>query len=117
VLLSSTDVKLPVGWAWAFGARRSELTMVMDHGKFTGVGLERIAISEFKATCLAVLERVRKTRVSILITKRGQPVAQIGPPPEDAAVDRRVHGCMAGTAKIVGDIVEPVATDDWEGLQ
>lgn len=38
---------------------------------------ETIAISEFKATWLAVLERVRRTGTSIVVTKRGEPVAKI----------------------------------------
>jgi prevent-host-death family protein len=79
--------------------------------------IERISISDFKATCLAVLERVRKTRVSILVTKRGQPIAQITPPSEEALAEGRVFGAMAGTATIVGDLVEPIATDDWEALR
>ena len=79
--------------------------------------IERISISEFKATCLAVLERVRKTRVSILVTRRGQPVAQITPPSEETLAEGRVFGAMAGTANIVGDLVEPIATDDWEALR
>ena len=37
--------------------------------------MEEIAISKFKATCLAVVERVRKTRKPIRITKFGKPVA------------------------------------------
>lgn len=36
--------------------------------------METIAISAFKATCLAVLERVRKTRKPILVTRFGEPV-------------------------------------------
>jgi hypothetical protein len=40
------------------------LTMVDDHGILgeRGSHLESMAISEFKATCLAVLERVRRTK-------------------------------------------------------
>ena len=36
-----------------------------------------ITASEFKAKCLALLERVRKTRKPLRITRRGKPVAQI----------------------------------------
>ena len=39
--------------------------------------MEKIAISKFKATCLAVLERVRRTKKPILITRFGQPVAEV----------------------------------------
>ena len=42
--------------------------------------MEEIAISKFKATCLAVLERVRKTGQPILVTRFGQVIAEIRPP-------------------------------------
>jgi len=42
--------------------------------------MEEIVISKFKATCLAAMERVRKTRKPILVTRFGKPVAQVVPP-------------------------------------
>ncbi len=42
--------------------------------------MEEIAISKFKATCLAVLERVRKTGKPVLVTRFGEPVAELVPP-------------------------------------
>lgn len=48
--------------------------------------MEQIEISKFKATCLAVLDRVAQTREPILITRRGTPIAKIVPPtPSPAA--------------------------------
>lgn len=79
--------------------------------------METIAISKFKATCLAVLERVRKTRKPILVTRFGQPVAEVVPPsaPKPA---KRWSGKMIGTGKILGDIVGPIIDeDDWEMLK
>ena len=37
--------------------------------------MEKIAISKFKATCLAVLEKVRKTGQPVLVTRFGHAVA------------------------------------------
>lgn len=76
--------------------------------------MEEIAISEFKAKCLGLLERVRKTRKPIRITRFGKPVAEVVPPgPEE--LPKQWLGSMAGTMKIVGDIVEPAGSlDDWE---
>jgi prevent-host-death family protein len=75
---------------------------------------ETIAISEFKATCLAVLERVRRTGASIIITRRGEPVAEIIPPAA-ARAEGDWLGSMRGSAEIVGDLVEPVADADvWD---
>ena len=42
--------------------------------------MEEMAISKFKATCLAVLERVRKTGEPVLITRFGHPIAEVVAP-------------------------------------
>ena len=78
--------------------------------------METLAISRFKATCLAVLERVRRTRRPILITRFGKPVAEIMPP---STLPRPVGclGCMKGTGRIRGNIVAPaVSIREWEVL-
>lgn len=67
--------------------------------------MEEIAISKFKATCLAVIERVRKTGEPVRITRFGKPVAEIVPPSPPKNTGDWL-GCMAGTAEIVGDIVD-----------
>ncbi len=77
---------------------------------------ESIAISEFKATCLAVLERVRRTGASVLITRRGVPIAEINPP-SGASAGSVWLGSMRGSATIAGDLVAPIATEDWDALR
>lgn len=78
--------------------------------------VETIAISDFKATCLAVLERVRRTGTSIIVTRRGEPVAEIVPP-SAASTGNAWLGSMRGTATITGDIVSPASSfADWEVL-
>jgi hypothetical protein len=61
-----------------------------------------------------MLEEVRKTRKPIRVTRFGKPVAEIVPPsPEDRP--KSWMGSMAGTMKIVGDIVGPIGSlDDWD---
>jgi len=88
--------------------------MVTDYGLIyiMAAGTEQIAISKFKATCLATLERVRRTRRPIIVTRFGHPVAQIGPPAISASPGGWM-GSMAGTGRILGDIVSP-ATDETE---
>ena len=79
--------------------------------------MKEIAISEFKAKCLGILEQVRKTRKPIRITRFGQPVAEVVPPTPQP---RRKSwlGCMAGSAEILGDIVGPTGSfDDWEAFR
>ncbi len=60
-------------------------------------------ISRFKATCLATLERVRKTGIPLRVTRFGQPVADIIPPAPEPASSSWL-GSMQGTATIVGEI-------------
>jgi prevent-host-death family protein len=79
--------------------------------------METIAISKFKATCLSLLERVKKTGQPVLVTKRGEPIAQVVPPPPPEPPEGRTFGCMAGTVEILGDIVEPLGEEDWEVFQ
>ncbi len=79
--------------------------------------MDTMAISHFKATCLSVLERVRKTGQPVLVTKRGEPIAQVLPPPPPAPATESRFGCMRGTIEIVGDIVQPLPEEDWEALR
>lgn len=79
--------------------------------------LEEIAISKFKATCLAVLKRVRRTGQPIRVTRFGEPVAEIVPPSPPARPEGWL-GCMSGTAEIEGDIVSSVLEqEEWEALR
>ncbi|MEE4272310.1 MAG: type II toxin-antitoxin system prevent-host-death family antitoxin [Thermoanaerobaculales bacterium] len=76
--------------------------------------MEEIAISKFKATCLAVLQRVRKTGQPVLVTRFGEPVAEVVPPSPGTNPDPWL-GSMEGTGEIIGDLVEPaVDAQDWE---
>ena len=78
--------------------------------------MEAIAISRFKATCLALIERVRKTGQPLLVTRRGVPVAQVLPPPPPEPPKSSRFGCMRGTAEQLGDIVSPLRDEDWGSL-
>ena len=72
-----------------------------------------LSVSEFKATCLAVLEDVKKHKKRVIITKRGKPIAEIVPYEE--ATRSRIP--LKDTVQFVGDIVSPVAEKDWEASQ
>ena len=75
-----------------------------------------MAISKFKATCLAVLKRVGRTGRPILITRRGEPIAEVIPP-RPPVRESGWLGSMAAEASVTGNIVEPVApSDEWEAL-
>jgi len=79
--------------------------------------MEEIAISEFNAKCLAILENVRKTRKPVRISRHGKPVADVVPPA--VVVDREAWiGSLQGSMKFLGDIVSPASDpDEWEALR
>ena len=79
--------------------------------------MQEIAISKFKATCLSVLENVRKTRKPILVTRFGKPVAEIVPP---AVPERPASwlGSMAGeTMSPRISMVPATDEDEWNALR
>ena len=79
--------------------------------------MQEIAISEFKAKCLAILAQVEKTKTPIRITRHGKPVAEVIP--AAPVMDRAAWiGSMKGKIEILGDIVSPVIDlDDIEALR
>jgi prevent-host-death family protein len=78
--------------------------------------METVPISKFKATCLALLEKVKRTGKPIRVTRRGEPIAEVVPP-STPALERGWLGSLASTGRIVGDIVAPASDEaDWESL-
>ncbi len=79
--------------------------------------MQEIAISEFKAKCLAILERVEKTKEPIRITRHGKPVAEVIP--ATLIMDRAAWiGSLKGKIEILGDIISPATDEDeWEVLR
>ena len=75
-----------------------------------------INASDFKAGCLAILDRVQATGERIAILKRGQPVAELSPHcPE---VSRYPQEELEGTVVVTGDILEPAVPEGhWDSLK
>jgi prevent-host-death family protein len=79
--------------------------------------MQEVAISEFKAKCLALLEEVFKTKKPLRITRFGKPIAEVIPP---ATVQDRAAwiGSMKDSMQILGDIVSPANDEsEWEVLR
>lgn len=77
--------------------------------------MKEISAAQFKARCLSLMDDVQNTRETIVITKRGKPVAQLGPVP--GAKDNFL-GRLEGQFEIVGDIESPVEPlESWEVLR
>jgi prevent-host-death family protein len=64
-----------------------------------------LAAGEFKAKCLQIMDDVASSGRTVVITKRGKPVAQLSP-----AIVRpsTLFGFMKGRGQIIGDILAPI---------
>ena len=99
------------------------MTIVIDYGiqiitrEKKKLTMEKIPISKFKATCLRLLDSVKKTGHPLLVTRKGEPIALITPPPPPPK-PKSWLGCLKNTVRITGDIVSPASDEkDWEVLQ
>ncbi len=78
--------------------------------------MREVAISEFKAKCLALLDQVQKTKQPIRITRFGKPVAEVVPTSPASLPDWM--GSMKDSIEILGDVVSPANEDtDWKALR
>jgi prevent-host-death family protein len=69
-----------------------------------------LGAGEFKARCLAILDEVARTGRPVVVTKRGRPVAQVGPVREPAERGTR---SLTGSVRFQHDLVEPTGAT-WE---
>jgi prevent-host-death family protein len=73
------------------------------------------AAGSFKANCLAVMDEVQAKHETVVITKRGKPVAKLVPlntEPDE------ICNFLAGKGTITGDIVSPaVSPEEWGKLK
>lgn len=78
--------------------------------------MDHIAVSKFKATCLAALDRVRRTGRPLRVTRFGKPLADVVPP-QAATKGPGWLGAMKDRGRVSGDLVAPVSDpDDWNAL-
>ena len=78
--------------------------------------METINASDFKARCLAILDRVKATGETVVILKRGRPVAELVPASRARAQYPQLE--LAGTVKTMGDVIGPaIPEEDWESLR
>jgi len=90
--------------------------MIDDHGHYPNMP-DEVTISKFKASCLALLAKVKRTGQPLLVTRRGELIAQIVPPPPPKRPQSWL-GSLSTTGKITGDIVSPaVPESEWDALQ
>ncbi len=67
-----------------------------------------ISAAEFKAHCLALLDEVSATRETVVVTKRGKPVAKV------VAIEEHAQPKpLRGSVRYHGDIVAPI-DERWD---
>ena len=80
--------------------------------------MRTMAVGEFKAKCLALIDEVKATGKMVIITKRGKPMARLLPfeaPPKESP--ESIFGCLRHMATITGDIESSEFTDEeWERM-
>lgn len=76
-----------------------------------------VSASEFKATCLELMDRVARERTAIVVTKHGVPIAQLVPADDEAGGPPDAFGMLAGTVLLPdGATLEAAlagAADEW----
>jgi len=76
--------------------------------------VKKIPAGSFKVHCLAVMDEVQAKRETVVITKRGKPVAKLVPVEEQTD---DLFGFLRGKVTIVGDVVSPaLKLEEWGDL-
>lgn len=76
--------------------------------------MKKIGAGAFKTNCLAIMDEVQAKRETVVITKRGKPVAKLVPINTDKD---DIYNFFAGKGSITGDVVSPALTlEEWGNL-
>ena len=67
--------------------------------------MKTVAAGKFKAQCLALLDEVAREHETILVTKRGKPVARVVPVSEEMT---DLRGRLKGSVLREKDVISPV---------
>lgn len=79
--------------------------------------MDEIAVSKFRATCRAALDRVQRSGRPLRVTRFGRPLADVVPAAPEAS--RSVWlGAMKGRGRLTDNLMPPVAgPDEWDALR
>jgi prevent-host-death family protein len=73
-----------------------------------------MAITDFKARCLAVLEEVARTADAVTVTRRGKPLARVVPALQTAVLSSP-QSQLRGTLHVVADDLRSVfPAHEWD---
>lgn len=75
--------------------------------------MKTVAVAEFKAKCLALVEQVRSRRERVIITKYGEPVAEVIPiHSQKSTKDHELRNSVI----YEGDLLSPIDVE-WEAMK
>lgn len=75
--------------------------------------MKTLAITDFKAHALQILGQVAKTKESVVITKRGKPLAEVIP----FSVSKPAPGKLSEALVFEEDIVSPLGEGVWDACK
>ena len=73
---------------------------------------QTISVTEFKAKCLSLFDRIDQEGGTLTVTKRGRPLATVERAKKKPF--RSSEGILAGKVKIIGDIVNADTSDLYD---
>jgi prevent-host-death family protein len=77
--------------------------------------MKTMGISYFKAHALQIVDEIEKSRESVVITKRGRPIAEVIPFARRETASK--PGLLAETLVFEEDIVSPLGEEDWNACR
>jgi prevent-host-death family protein len=84
------------------------MTVLVTMRAQTNPAPPEVKAGEFKPKCLELMDAVAQTGATIVITKRGKPVARLVPVVDPST---SIFGFAKGAFEELGDIVAPVASE------
>lgn len=77
--------------------------------------MKTMGISEFKSHALKIINQIAAEKDTLIITKRGKPVARISPYVADE--DSPQPGKLADTLVFEKDIISPLGEEMWDAAK
>jgi hypothetical protein len=77
-----------------------------------------VSATEFKAKCLALIDDMNRTKIPVVITKRGKRVAEMRPALDDASSDAMIKASLKGSVLRYDDPFGPaIDPSEWNALK
>jgi prevent-host-death family protein len=77
--------------------------------------MKKMPAGSFKTNCLAVMDEVQAKHETVVITKRGKPVAKLVP--VNTETDE-IYNFLVGKGAVAGEIVSPaLSREEWGELK